>query len=165
MLLVGLFILCAAQATPSTTTIDSLPIAFTLGQYDGRPFERLKADYETQLLSVCKNDMETAYYLWVHVLKHMETQSVKAGFNLDGVKLWLYVFWNKDGTISNIAFHPKPNSKNVKNEDIANFLIAFCKTYKFPLTAEVNFSHYSTASFPVMVEKPAETTTTTNRKQ
>ncbi len=163
--LIGLFFLTATQATASTASTDSLPTAFMLGQYDGQPFERLKANYETQLLSVCKNDMETAYYLWVHVLKHIETQSVKAGFNLDGVKLWLYVFWNKDGTINNIAFHPKPNSKNVKNEDIANFLTAFCKTYKFPLTTEVNFSHYSTASFPVMVEKPTETATKANNKQ
>ena len=161
----ALFFLTVAQASPSTITTDSLPTVFALGQYDGQPFERLKSDYETQLLSVCKNDMETAYYLWVHVLKHIETQSVKTGFNLDGVKLWLYVFWNKDGTIKNMAFYPKPNSKNIKNEDMANFLAGFCKIYKFPLTAEVNFSHYSTASFPVMVEKPAETSTTTNRKQ
>lgn len=164
-LLAVLFFLTAAQATPNTVKADSLPTVFALGQYDGQPFENLKAGYETQLLTVCRNDMEMAYYLWVHVLKHIETQSVKTGFNLDGVKLWLYIFWNKDGTIDNIAFYPKPNSKNIKNEDMAAFLATFCKTYKFPMTAATNFSHYSTANFPVLVEKPAETSTTTNRKQ
>ncbi len=164
-LLAALFFLTAAQATPTLVKTDSLPTVFALGQYDGPPFEGLKADYETQLLSVCRNDMEMAYYLWVHVLKHIETQSVKTGFNLDGVKLWLYVFWNKDGTIKNIGFYPKPNSKNIKNEDMAAFLTSFCKTYKFPMTAAVNFSHYSTANFPVMVEKPLETSTNINRKQ
>lgn len=160
-----LFFLTAAQATPYAVKADSLPTVFALGQYDGQPFESLKADHETQLLAVCRKDMEMAYYLWVHVLKHIETQSVKTGFNLDGVKLWLYVFWNKDGTINNIAFYPKPNSKNIKNEDMAAFLTSFCKIYKFPMTAATNFSHYSTANFPVLVEKPVEMSTTTNRKQ
>jgi hypothetical protein len=137
----------------SSVKIDSLPQVFALGQYDGQPFEKLKAAHETQLLTVCRNDMETAYYLWVHVLKHIETQSVKTGFDLNGVKLWLYIFWNKDGSISNIAFFPKPNSKNFKTEDMAAFLTNFCKIYKFPLGADMPFSHYSTANFPVMVEK------------
>ena len=165
-LLTVLFVLTAAQATPRIKT-DSLPTVFALGQYDDQPFEKLKADYETQLLTVCRNDMEMAYYLWVHVLKHIETQSIKTGFDLNGVKLWLYIFWNKDGSIKNIAFFPKPNSKNFKNEDMSAFLTNFCKTYKFPMTHEVNFSHYSTANFPVLVEKPTETSgsNTNNRKQ
>ena len=166
-LLALLFILTTARATSTITKIDSLPTVFALGQYDGQPFEKLKADYETQLLTVCRNDMEMAYYLWVHVLKHIETQGVKTGFDLNGIKLWLYIFWNKDGSIKNIAFYPKPNSKNFKNDDMTAFLSNFCKTYKFPMTHEGNFSHYSTANFPVLVEKPSETTgnTTINRKQ
>ncbi len=164
-LLAVLFFLTAAQAKPYAVKADSLPTVFALGQFDGEPFESLKAGYQTQLLTVCRNDMEMAYYLWVHVLKHIETESVKTGFNMDGVKLWLYIFWNKDGTIKNMAFYPKPNSKNIKNEDMAAFLAAFCKTYKFPMGAATNFSHYSTANFPVLVEKPVEMSTTTNRKQ
>jgi hypothetical protein len=160
-LLAALFILTSAQAN-TARQIDSLPTVFALGQYDGQPFEKLKADYETQLLSVCRNDMEMAYYLWVHVLKHIETQGTKTGFDMNGVKLWLYIFWNKDGTIKNIAFFPKPNSKNFKTEDMTVFLSNFCKTYKFPMTSDTNFSHYSTANFPVLVERPAETTGSTN---
>jgi hypothetical protein len=148
-----LSVLTTAKAT-SSIKIDSLPTVFALGQFDGQPFEKLKADYETQLLTVCRNDMEMAYYLWVHVMKHIETHSVKTGFDMNGVKLWLYIFWNKDGSIKNIAFFPKPNSKNFKNEDMTAFLSGFCKIYKFPMTADANFSHYSTANFPVLVEKP-----------
>ncbi len=159
-LFAALFILTTAQAT-STLKIDSLPTVFALGQFDGQPFEKLKSEYNTQLLSVCRNDMEMAYYLWVHVLKHIETQATKTGFDMNGMKLWLYIFWNKDGSIKNIAFYPKPNSKNFKNEDMAAFLSNFCKGYKFPMTADTNFSHYSTANFPVLVEKPAETTGST----
>jgi hypothetical protein len=149
--------LTTAQAT-SPIKIDSLPTVFALGQYDGQPFEKLKSEHETQLLAVCRNDMEMAYYLWVHVLKHIETHSIKTGFDLNGVKLWLYIFWNKDGSISNIAFFPKPNSKNFKTEDMAAFLTGFCKVYKFPMGADTGFSHYSTANFPVLMEKVKETT-------
>ena len=151
-LLTVLCFLTLAKAT-STTSIDSLPLVFALGQYDGAPFEKLKSEHETQLLTVCRGDMEMAYYLWIHVLKHIETQGTKTGFDLDGVKLWLYIFWNKDGSIRNIAFFPKPNSKNFKTEDMTAFLTNFCKIYKFPLAGDVNFSHYSTANFPVLVEK------------
>ena len=151
-LLTVLCFLTVAKAT-SNVQIDTLPTVFALGQYDGSPFEKLKAEHETQLLTVCRGDMEMAYYLWVHVLKHIETQGAKTGFDLDGIKLWLYMFWNKDGSIKNIAFFPKPNSKNFKTEDMTAFLANFCKTYKFPMGGEVNFSHYSTANFPVMVEK------------
>lgn len=157
--------LTAARAT-STVKIDSLPTVFALGQYDGQPFEKLKSEHGTQLLAVCRNDMEMAYYLWVHVLKHIETHSVKTGFDLNGVKLWLYIFWNKDGSIRNIAFFPKPNSKNFKTEDMSAFLTGFCKIYKFPMTADTNFSHYSTANFPVLMEKvkesPNQTTGSSN---
>ncbi len=149
------FIIACIGVTSATSSFktDSLPTVFALGQYDGPPFEKLKSEHETQLLTICRNQMEMAYYLWVHVLKHIETESVKTGFDLNGVKLWLYIFWNKDGSIRNIAFFPKPNSKNFKTEDMTTFFTGFCKNYKFPMGADMPFSHYSTANFPVMVEK------------
>ena len=131
----------------------SIPRVFVLGQYDGSPFERLKKDYETSLVTACKNDMETAYYCWMHLLKHMESFGAKSNFDLNGIKMWLYVFWEKDGTIGYISYYPKPNSKNFKAEDMTAFLNDFCKNYTIPLKYEKPFSNYSTASFPVMVEK------------
>ena len=163
-LLAVLFILTTARTAP-TVQLDSLPTVFALGQYDGQPFEKLKTDYSTQLLTVCRNDMQMAYYLWVHVLKHIETHAINTKYDMDGVKLWLYIFWNKDGSIKNIAFYPKPNSKNFKTEDMAAFLSNFCKSYKFPMSAETNFSHYSIANFPVLVEKPLESSNNNNNKK
>ncbi len=132
----------------------SIPRVFILGQYDGSPFERLKGDYQTSLMTACKNDMEAAYYCWMHLLKHMESHAVASNFDMTGIKLWLYVFWEKDGTISYIAYHPKPNSKNFKAEDMTAFLNSFASSYIFPLKFDKPFSNYSSASFPVMVEKP-----------
>jgi hypothetical protein len=161
MLLMGLFCLffsgIQAKKPNYTTNLDTVPRVFTLGEYDGKPFESIKANHETTLLSACKNDMEAAYYMWVHMLKYMETHSKKVGYDLNGVKMWLYVFFEKDGNIKNIAYYPKPNSKNFKAEEMTAFLSSFCKTYSFPLKFDKNFSNYSNATFPVLIENPVTT--------
>ena len=147
--------LCTVRASsPISMPIDSaLPRVFVLGQFDGTPFERMKKDYETTLMTACKNDMETAYYCWLHLLKSMESFATKSNYDLSGMKLWLYVFWEKDGTIGYMAYYPKPNSRNFKAEDHNAFLNEFRKNYVSPLKHEKAFSNYSNASFPVMVEK------------
>ena len=143
-------------SSPVLMPIDSaLPRVFVLGQFDGTPFERMKKDYETTLVAACKNDMETAYYCWLHLLKNMESFATKSNFDLNGMKLWLYIFWEKDGTIGYIAYYPKANSKNFKAEDMNVFLNDFRKSYTSPLKFEKAYSNYSNASFPVMVEKTA----------
>ena len=157
----NLFALClilvchAVKAnTPSVLdTTPSIPRVFVLGQYDGAPFERMKADYETSLLTVCKNDVETAYYCWAHLMKHLETHAAKSNFDMNGIKLWLYVFWEKDGSIAYLAYYPKPNSKNFKAEEMTTLLTDFSKKYVSPVKNDKPFSNYSNASFPVMIEK------------
>ena len=143
---------------------DSLPTVFALGQYDGAPFDALKAECESQLLDVCRKDMEMAYYLWIHMQKRMESHAAKTGFDLTGVKVWFYAFFNKDGSIQHLAYYPKPNSRNIKSEEMTAFLFDFCKMYKLPLTADRCFQHYSFANFPVMVEKPSATFINTGGK-
>jgi hypothetical protein len=136
--------------------IDSaLPRVFVLGQFDGVPFERMKKDYETTLVTACKNDMETAYYCWLHLLKNMESFATKSNYDINGIKFWLYIFWEKDGSIGYISYYPKPNSKNFKADEMNTFLNDFRKYYVSPLKYEKAYSNYSTASFPVMVEKTA----------
>jgi hypothetical protein len=139
---------------PQINTIkDTLPQAFLLGQYDGLPFENFKTEYETQLATVCKNDMELTYYVWVQLLKKIESHATKTGFDMSGMKLWLYAFWNKDGSLRSLAFYPKPNSRNFKPEDMKAFLESFVPTYRLGISAEKNFQHYSVGNFPVMMEK------------
>jgi hypothetical protein len=143
-------------SSPIVMPSDSaLPRVFVLGQYDGIPFERMKKDYEATLMTACKNDMETAYYCWLHLLKNLESFATKSNYDINGVKLWLYAFWEKDGTIGYLSYYPKPNSKNFKAEEMNAFLNEFRKTYVSPLKYEKAYSNYSNASFPVMVEKTA----------
>jgi hypothetical protein len=153
-----------AKATPSVattnaytkallnTTNDTLPVVFMLGQ-DDRAFDALKTEHDLQLLAVCRNDMEMTYYLWIQMMKHMESYATRTGFDLNGIKLWLYAFYNKDGSIRHLAYHAKPQSRNFKPEDMNEFLAGFVKTYKLPITADRAFQHYNVGFFPVLVEK------------
>jgi hypothetical protein len=153
-----------AKATPSvasslttktplcSTTNDTLPLVFMLGQ-DDRAFDALKVEHDLQLLAVCRNDMEMTYYLWIQMMKHMETYSSQVGYDLNGIKLWMYAFYNKDGSIHHLAYHAKPQSRNFKPEEMTAFLTSFVKTYKLPIGSDRSFQHYNVGTFPVMVEK------------
>jgi hypothetical protein len=141
-------------SSPVIDTTPTIPRVFVLGQYDGSPFESMKGDYEATLASACKNDMELAFYSWVSLLKHMETFAGRTGYDLNGIKIWLYVFWSKEGNVDYIAYYPKPNSRNIKGDELTNFFNDFLKNYTFPIKNDKRFSNYSSANFPVMVEKP-----------
>ena len=147
-----------AKAAPSvstrflTGTNDTLPPVFMLGQ-DERAFDALKTEYDLQLLTVCRNDMEMTYYLWIQMMKHMQSHAGRTGFDLNGIKLWMYAFFNKDGSIGHLAYYAKPQSRNFKPEDMTAFLNGFVKMYKLPITADRSFQHYNVGHFPVLVEK------------
>ena len=142
----------ALTASLLSTTNDTLPVVFMLGQ-DDRAFDALKIEHDLQLLAVCRNDMEMTYYLWIQMMKHMESYAARTGYDLNGVKLWMYAFYNKDGSIHHLAYHAKPQSRNFKPEEMTAFLDGFVKTYKLPISADRSFQHYNVGAFPVMVEK------------
>jgi hypothetical protein len=157
VIIIALFLVNLATASNNYTQTDTvIPKVFILGEFDGAPFEALKAKYETSLVTLCHNDMEIAYYSWVHTLKGLEAYSEEQSFDLKGLKFWMYAFWNKDGTIDYLAFHLKPNSRNLTDAEMAYFklfLTNFCNHYTFPIKSDKNFSNYAPAAFPVMIEK------------
>jgi hypothetical protein len=145
----------APQPQLSFSENDTLPVVFMLGQ-DDRAFDALKNEHDLQLLAVCRNDMEMTYYLWIQMMKHMESYAGRVNFDLNGIKLWMYAFYNKDGSIHHLAYHAKPQSRNFKPEDMTEFLTGFVKTYKLPISADRAFQHYNVGFFPVLVEKNKE---------
>jgi hypothetical protein len=129
---------------------DNIPKVLIIGQ-DEKAFETLQLNYENQLLSVCNNDMDAAYTLWIDMLKEMETlDAALPNFDLNGINIWLYVFWEKDGSIAHLAYYLKPNSRFVREEELTAFFNSFVARYQLPLSANASssFSHYSAAFFP-----------------
>lgn len=142
-------------STPARTTNDSLPRVFLLGERD-RDFQQTKAAYSATLLEACQGDIETAYYTWMHMMKHFETFAKQQGYELEGLKMWLYVFWNKDGSIAHIGYFLKPNSRNLREEDLpklGKLFENFSKSYRFPVKSDKGFSNYTHANFPILLER------------
>ncbi len=127
----------------------NLPKVFLIGDFADE-FEEVSKEYKTQLLEVCEYDMSRAYFKWLVMLQEMEDMAESIDFDIKGVKMWLKVFWNEDGTIAHLAYFLKPRSRNINKDELTAFLYTFVDQYSFPLEAEQKFSHYGNASFPVV---------------
>jgi hypothetical protein len=121
---------------------------FFIGE-DEKSYEKLVEKYNTMLFTVCSNNMELAYDHWSTLLKDIEDYANKSGIDLKGVKLWLNVFWAKDGTIDHIVFYPKPNSKNMNYDNVKSMLTSFTAVYQGSIKFSNGFSHYGSAAFPI----------------
>ena len=99
-------------------------------------------------MKVCQNDMDVAYDKWMIMLSDMEIYAVKLGYDIKGIKLWMNVYWNKNGKIDYIGYYLKPNSRNIKIEELNAFFINFIKNYQMPLTYTGKFYHNGSAAFP-----------------
>ncbi len=131
----------------NNNTSNRIPDVFLLGTDDDALGE-LALNYTGNLMTVSDNSMEKAYKHWMFLLVDMETYSKKINFDLNGVKIWLNVFWDKSGKINYISFYPKPNSKNIPNAELKAFLLSFARQYEPELSSSQNFLHYGSASFP-----------------
>lgn len=125
------------------------PTVFQIGDQP-EAFEKLSEDYETGLLDVCDDDVKKAHQQWTLMLKAMENYAKANDFDINGLKMWMKVFWEEDGTIKHIAFHLKPTSKNLDRKTLENFLKNFSKSYSIDVKAAENYSQYSSAAFPTL---------------
>ncbi len=129
----------------------TLPQVFLIGEFESE-YEAAIEEYSTLLLTACEMDMELAYSKWVSMLEEIEIASENYGLDLKGVKIWLNVFWEPNGSISHLAYYLKPISRNVDLEELESFFVEFIQSYRFPLGPGEKFSHFGTASFPVFAK-------------
>ena len=132
---------------PPSAQYFSLPNVFKLGEHS-QLYESILPGYQT-LLEACDGDMKVAHGKLYSMMKEMEAFAVLMDFDLKGVKAWMHFFWQEDGSIEYIGFHLKPNSRNIDNAEMNAFLKHFTEHYRFPLTTNMKFAHYSSFSFPV----------------
>lgn len=164
-------------ASPLLSSADSvqLPKVFILGEHETQ-YEALFENYSKVLLEVCNDDMDEAFDKWLSMLEEMEAYANNIDYDIKGIKVWLNIFWEKDGTIRHIAYHLKVNSRNVERDELTAFFSSFMNHYKFPKVAQTGYSHYGSASFPTFARKlkqaspssqsaDAQKTTTQNSKK
>ena len=136
----------------------TLPTVFLIGEYETQYTEAIQS-YETLLITACENDMELAYSKWVSMLEEMEAYSDEIDYDLKGLKVWINIFWEPDGTISHLGYYLKTVSKNIDVEELSAFFKSFINNYRFPMAYDKKYSHFGTASFPVfarIMEKAPE---------
>ncbi|MFZ1705187.1 MAG: hypothetical protein WAT79_12645 [Saprospiraceae bacterium] len=121
---------------------------FIIGEEE-KKYEGLINQYSLMLFQACNNSMEGAYEHWNTLLRDMEIHAQKSGFDLKGIKIWINVFWDTDGSIDYIVFHPKPNSKNMNYHELTQFFNSFIGFSELPLKTTRKYSHYGSASFPL----------------
>lgn len=111
--------------------------------------EQLMLECSTPLLSVTNNSMDEAYDIWTNMLASMTSKASDQGLDIKGVKIWINLFWEADGSIKKIVYYPKPKSKNMDFEELTTFFQNFAKDYNLDIDYESCFSHHGTAAFPV----------------
>jgi hypothetical protein len=130
----------------------NLPRVFMIGEYE-KPYEKMSSVYSRLLLNVYHDDIDKAFSAWTSVLISMEDYAREVSFNLNGLKLWMNVFFNVDGSIQHIVYYPKPNSRNMQFDQLTNFLISFCNVYQFKDPIPNRCSHFGSASFPTFAKR------------
>ena len=131
--------------------LDTLPHVFMIGQHEIE-YEDLVAKCSNPLLTVCKDSMDLAYKRWMGLLSEMEQYAENSDFDIKGIKIWLNVFWNPDGTIKHLVFFPKPNSRNMDFNNLTLFFEKFTNTYEMESLDSKCYSHYGSASFPTFAD-------------
>lgn len=138
-----------ADNTSSFNTEKQLPIAFVINQHPNT-FESLNKEYSTLLLNACEEDMNKAFGSWKSLLNEISTFADNKDIDITGVKMWLKVFWSKDGQIQHIAYELRPESKNINKDKLTNLLEQFIRSNKNTFTiSSSNFSHYGSVSYPI----------------
>jgi hypothetical protein len=132
----------------NTKISSGVPRVFLIGEEE-KKYEQIMQQYSQMLFQVCDNSMDDAYNYWNTMMRDMENFAKTQNTDLRGIKIWLNVFWNTDGSIDYIVYHPKPNSKNMNYQDLTKFFMAFQSQYQLPLKSAKKFSHYGSASFPL----------------
>jgi hypothetical protein len=139
----------ATTLSGQITAKSYLPSVFIMGEYQNE-YDKLISKNSEQLLSVCENSMNVAYNHWNKLMIDIEQYCDSRAFDIKGVKLWVNAFWNKDGELIHIVYHPKPNSKNIDYSKLSNIIADFIKEENPKCLAHtLAYTHYGSASFPV----------------
>lgn len=134
----------------SQVHVDTLPSVFLIGEHE-ISYNKMLRNQPDLLMSVCDDDMDKAYSTWLNFLVEVERFAIENDVDIKGVKLWINVFWNPDGSIKHIAFYPKPNSKNMDYDYVSALFKEFAKTQNSGLVHNKMVCHYGSASFPSFI--------------
>ncbi len=131
---------------------EDIPKVFSLSE-DQSVLEQLSLLYTKGLIEVCNDDTDIAFTKWNHMMLALEQYADKQNVKIQGVKMWIKVYWAADGTVDHIGYTLKPNSRNVKIAEFNALLKTFLEGYKLQQTADSRFTNSGSVSFPIFVPR------------
>ena len=161
IVLITLTLLLVHAQSQSFAQPSGLPEVFLIGEHEDQ-YLNLAQQHQGSFMSLYNNDINLAYKGWSEFLMDVEDYALNIDFDLKGVKLWLNIYFDADGTISNLAFFPKPNSRNVPNEQLVAFFKNFIRQYHLVQNADIGFQHSASASFPTFFHRTNPETAKSN---
>ncbi len=148
-LLIFCCFLLSSKITFASNTTDTLPKVFLLGEVNETEFEKMEANYSVSLLDINNGDMNIAYKQWMDLLSYIENECQNNSFDIKGAKMWLNVYYNKDGKLDYLGYFLKANSRNIKTDELNAILKLVVKNYSGAMAYSKKYSHNSNASFPL----------------
>ncbi|WMX15227.1 MULTISPECIES: hypothetical protein [unclassified Aureispira] len=111
--------------------------------------EELSSRYKSSLFSASDADFIKTTQNWQHILVAIEKYAEEIDFDLKGVKIWIKVFFAKDGNLDHITYILSENSINIDTIELEAFFRSFMKNYKLPESHEQKFSYDARILFPL----------------
>lgn len=130
----------------------SMTKVFMLGEEEQR-YEQLTSSYSQTLLEASEGDITKAFESWLDMQKAIDSYAASQNYELNGVRLWLHVFWAPDGKVDNMGFLLRPDSRLVDANEIRALLAGFIEQYTLPVQSQRTFSHYTGATFPTLSQR------------
>lgn len=158
---ITLILILESAHTQSHVQSTGLPEVFLIGEHEDRYLE-LSEQHPGMFMTVFNNNLDQAYKGWSEFLMDIEDYAADLKFDIKGAKLWMNIYFNPDGTISNLAFFPKPNSRNIPEEQLTAFFKNFVRQYRFLETSDKGFQHSASASFPTFFHRTTPETARNN---
>lgn len=143
-----------AQTTSDTKASgakSSLPSSFLIGEHE-LAYDAILERYAKGFVAICGNDNDKAYMIWSSILADLVEFSKANNIELNGLKLWMNIFFNDNSGIDYIVYYPKPNSKNMDFDKLTELFINFCRSYKMKVKLGDRCILNANASFPLTVK-------------
>lgn len=145
-----LFALCCTVFCQAQS--GSMNKVFVLGAEEQR-YEQLTSSYTQSLLEATGGDITKAFESWLDMQQSIDRYAASQNYDLNGVRLWLHVFWAPDGNIDQLGFLLRPDSRLVDEKEIQVLLAGFISQYTLPVQSQRTFSHYTGATFPTLSQR------------
>lgn len=116
--------------------------------------DKLSTQYQSSLFSASDTNFVTTINNWRNFLLSMEQYSETIDFDIKGIKVWLKVFWAKDGNIDHIAYILSDRSINIDLVEWEAFLRSFMRNNKLAIKHKRSFTYDGRLMFPLSYKRP-----------